>query len=329
LSFPTSRYVLPSMGLNQPAQRQILRGLQTCAWAATGWHPGSHIKASPNALAAPVSIACFGSGPVGANTTRLVLLKGNIVADSIGAMKMPGGYSCCINQTSIKIHQAPPFMEHHKHKYNKSFEFATSKVSIQSLVAMVVLVVKMGFFYLALYTEVVLEWQVRWEVGGEGKCSQWSNALLLWVRTDQQVIRFKWIKPFPISCSTSQHDITPSSSSFPGPLASLPSLTGSGRLSMASSKPFPSSPLNLQVHNTHLFLMSLSLLVLSMYWVQGERWDWKPVELQQWCPVVLDLVLLSAHNCWRGEGGSEKERNFVFTLLSAKFLETRPANYSK
>lgn len=94
-------------------------GLQTCAWAATGWHPGSHIKASPNALAAPVSIACFGSGPVGANTTRLVLLKGNIVADSIGAMKMPGGYSCCINQTSIKIHQAPPFMEHHKHKYNK------------------------------------------------------------------------------------------------------------------------------------------------------------------------------------------------------------------
>ncbi len=95
------------MGLNQPPQRQILRGLQTCAWAATGWHPGSHINASPNALAAPVSIACFGSGPVGANTTRLVLLKGNIVADSIGAMKMPGGYSCCINQMSIKIHQAP------------------------------------------------------------------------------------------------------------------------------------------------------------------------------------------------------------------------------
>lgn len=304
-------------------------GLQTCAWAATGWHPGSHIKASPNALAAPVSIACFGSGPVGANTTRLVLLKGNIVADSIGAMKMPGGYSCCINQTSIKIHQAPPFMEHHKHKYNKILSLQQARSVSKAWWQWSFWWSKWDFFTWPCTQRLYLNDKSggKWEE----KASVASGPMRFCFESEptSRLYASSGSNHSPSAAAHPNMTSPLSSSSFPGPLASLPSLTGSGRLSMASSKPFPSSPLNLQVHNTHLFLMSLSLLVLSMYWVQGERWDWKPVELQQWCPVVLDLVLLSAHNCWRREGGSEKERNFVFTLLSAKFLETRSANYSK
>jgi hypothetical protein len=63
---------------------------------------------SPNASTLTImSIAHYGGGAVGINTTKLVLLKCVIVVESIQTTKMFGGYSCCINQMSIKIHQAP------------------------------------------------------------------------------------------------------------------------------------------------------------------------------------------------------------------------------
>lgn len=72
--------------------------IDTWLCAAAGWHPGSQIKASPQATATELSTGCC-KGDVGAITTKLVLLKGSSVAESIGATNTPGGYSCCTSST--------------------------------------------------------------------------------------------------------------------------------------------------------------------------------------------------------------------------------------